>query len=40
MKRSLALLAAVAAVALVPAAAPAQERDLTVLEPVPQGYKA
>ena len=40
MKRSLSLLAAVAAVGLGPAAAPAQERDLTVLEPVPQGYKA
>ena len=40
MKRSLSLLAAVTAVALAPAAAPAQERDLTVLEPVPQGYKA
>ena len=40
MKRSLSLLAAVTAVALAPAAAPAQERDLTVIEPVPQGYKA
>ena len=40
MKRSLSLLAAVTAVALAPAAAPAQERVLTVIEPVPQGYKA
>jgi hypothetical protein len=40
MTRSFSLVAAVAAVALAPAAATAQERDLTVLVPVPQDYKA
>lgn len=40
MKRSLSLLVAVAGAVLVPAIGVAQEQDLTVLAPVPQGYKA
>jgi hypothetical protein len=40
MTRSFPLIAAAAAIALTPAAAAAQERDLTVLAPVPQDYKA
>jgi hypothetical protein len=40
MTRSLALLAAVAACALAPAAGLAQQQDLTVLTPVPKDYEA
>lgn len=40
MMRSFSLAAAAAAAALVPVAATAQERDLTVLVPVPKDYKA
>jgi len=40
MKRSLALVAALATVALAPAAGLAQEQDLTVLAPVPTDYQA
>ena len=40
MMRSLTLLAAVAAGALIPAAGMAQQQDLTVLSPVPTDYRA